>query len=134
MIIDSSTLLAIILGENDAKLMAEAIAGAGACKLSAANWLETAMVVDGRGLPEASIQFEALLRELLIEIVPVDARIASLARAAHRQFGRGNHPARLNSAIACPTRSRRREASHCYLKATISRGPTSRRRCGPSYA
>ena len=96
MIVDSSALLAIMPGENDAKLTAESIAAAEACKLSAANRLETAMMVDGCGLPEASIQFETLLQELLIEVVPVDARIASLARAAHRQFGRGNHPTRLN--------------------------------------
>lgn len=96
MIVDSSALLAIILGENDAKLMAETIAGAWVCRLSAANWLETAIVVDSRGLPQASMQFEALLQKLRIEVVPVDASVVSLARVAHRQFGRGNHPARLN--------------------------------------
>ena len=96
MIVDSSALLAIILGEPEAEAMTASISGTSARRISAANWLETALVVDGRSSPVASAQFDELIATLEIEIVPVDAPVATLARAAHRQFGRGNHPARLN--------------------------------------
>lgn len=65
-------------------------------RISAATWLETALVVDGRGDDIASSRFEALTERLQIEVVPVDAHVAALARVAHQQFGRGHHRAKLN--------------------------------------
>ncbi len=96
MIVDSSALLAIVLGEPEADAMTAAISGTSARRISAANWFETALVVDGRSSPVASTQFDELIATLGVAVVPVDAQVAMLARAAHRQFGRGNHPVRLN--------------------------------------
>lgn len=76
--------------------MTAAISGTSARRISAANWFETALVVDGRSSPVASTQFDELIATLGVAVVPVDAQVAMLARAAHRQFGRGNHPVRLN--------------------------------------
>ena len=96
MIIDSSAILAVFLGEADAEAMTDAIAGASARRISAANWLEASMVADRPGDPVTSARFDELIATLEIEVVPVDAWVASLARLANQQFGRGNHPAKLN--------------------------------------
>jgi ribonuclease VapC len=45
---------------------------------------------------EAARDLDLLLAKFEIEIVPVSARQASLARKAFQRFGRGQHPARLN--------------------------------------
>ena len=47
MIIDTSALIAILRAEPDAGEMARAIERAQIRRISAANWLETAVVIDG---------------------------------------------------------------------------------------
>ena len=49
MIVDSSAVLAILLGELDAAYYEKAIAAALTCRMSAANVLEAAIVVESRG-------------------------------------------------------------------------------------
>ena len=46
--------------------------------------------------PPPTPALDAFLEEAGIEIAPVTPSQARLAREAHRRFGRGNHPARLN--------------------------------------
>ena len=96
MIIDSSALLAVILNEADEGRYLTVMLDTPALKMSAANWVETAIVVDRRGDPVASDRFEELIAELRIEIVPITANVAYRARSAHTDFGRGRHPAALN--------------------------------------
>ena len=97
MIIDSSALVAILFAEPDAGVFAAAIAAADTRRISAANYVETAVVIDGRRDPIASRRFDDFLQEAEIVIEPVDAAQARLAREAYRDFGRGSgHPARLN--------------------------------------
>lgn len=95
MIVDSSAMLAVILGEDDADRFDTAMADAKSVRMSAANWLETALV-DSRRSPAATVRFEDLVEALRIEIVPVSVELAYRARRAHQEFGRGNHPAKLN--------------------------------------
>jgi ribonuclease VapC len=97
MILDTSALLAILRDESDAESYAAAIAGATARRLSAANFVEAAAVIDGSRDPIASRRFDDLLAEARIVIEPVAADQARIAREAYRDFGRGSgHPARLN--------------------------------------
>jgi ribonuclease VapC len=97
MIIDTSALIAILRDEPEAREFAIAIADADRRRISAANYLETAIVIDGSRDPIASRSFDDLLREAEIGIEPVTAEQATVARAAYRDFGRGSgHPARLN--------------------------------------
>lgn len=97
MIVDSSALVAIVSGEPERQRFLEAVARADRVLLSAAGYLETAIVLDGRGNAALSEAFDAVLRELGVEVVDVTAEQAVLARAAYRQFGKGTgHPARLN--------------------------------------
>ena len=97
MIVDSSALVAILLAEPERQALLEAIQQAPEVAMTAASYLEVGMVVDGRGNPVLSRQYDALLEALGIEVVDTTAEQARVARAAHRDFGRGSgHPARLN--------------------------------------
>jgi ribonuclease VapC len=98
MIVDASALLAILRDEPDAAFFADALAGrAAARRISAANYLEAAIVIDAAKDPVASRRFDDLvaMAEMLVE--PVTAAHAEVARAAYRDFGKGGgHPAQLN--------------------------------------
>lgn len=97
MIVDSSALIAILRNEADAPAFARAIAAASLRRISAANFVETAIVIDGSRDPVASRRLDDLLREAQIVIEPVTEAQARIAREAYRDFGRGSgHPARLN--------------------------------------
>jgi ribonuclease VapC len=97
MILDTSAIVAILQDEPEAEAFARAIEENRPVRLSAANWLEAAVVVDGNRSPVLSRRFDALLREAAVEIEPVTSRQAELAREAYRAFGRGSgHPAHLN--------------------------------------
>jgi ribonuclease VapC len=97
LIVDSSALIAILRREADAPACANAIASAPICRLSAANFVETAAVIDGSRDPIASRRFDDLLREAEIIVEPVTETQARIARDAYRDFGKGSgHPAQLN--------------------------------------
>ena len=97
MIVDSSALLAILRNAPDALRYAQAIEEAAIRRISAANFLETAVIIDGSRDPVASRRFDDLLREAGFLIEPVTERQAQIAREAYRDFGKGSgHPARLN--------------------------------------
>ncbi len=96
MIIDTSAVLAILFAEGDAVRFADAIAGAGHRAMSAANFLEAGVVVDNQLGPAAGRQLDALLARAEVEVVPVTRAQAEIARQAYLDYGKGNHPARLN--------------------------------------
>ena len=97
MIIDSSAVLAILLGEEDAAVYAGAIESAEECRMSAVNWLETAIRIDLGCDPISQNAFEDFMRESGIVAEPVDIEQARIARSAYRAYGKGTgHPARLN--------------------------------------
>lgn len=97
MIVDSSALVAVLREEPDSEIYDEAIVAAGSSRLSAANYVETALVIDGRGDPVISRELDRYLRTMGVEVVDLTPPQARLARAAHRDFGRGSgHPAKLN--------------------------------------
>jgi ribonuclease VapC len=96
-IIDSSAVLAILFDEDDAPDYAREIDAAEAPRMSAANWLETAIRVDRSGNPVASNAFDDFVREAELLVEPVTATQVQIARAAYRAYGRGTgHPAKLN--------------------------------------
>jgi len=97
MIIDTSALLAILRDEPEAASCAEAIADAATSRISAGNFLETAIVTDASRDPIASRRLDDLLKVADIAIEPVTAEQARLGREAYRDFGKGSgHPAQLN--------------------------------------
>jgi ribonuclease VapC len=97
MIVDTSALIVVLRDEPEARAFAMAIADTDRRRMSAANYLEVAIVIDGSRDPIASRRFDDLLREAGIAIDPVTEEQAKVAREAYRDFGRGSgHAAKLN--------------------------------------
>lgn len=97
MIIDTSALIAILRAEVDASAMAHAIERAQSRRISAANYLEAAVVIDGSRDPVASRRFDELVNEAELVVEPVTHEQARIAREAYRDFGKGSgHKAGLN--------------------------------------
>jgi ribonuclease VapC len=97
MIVDTSALIAVLRDEPEALACAQAIEAASRRRISAANFVEAAIVIDASRDPVASRRFDDLLREARIVVEPVTEPQARIAREAYRDFGRGSgHPARLN--------------------------------------
>ena len=97
MIIDTSALIAILRAEDDASDMALAIERAAARRISAANYLETAVVIDASRDPIASRRFDELVDVAELQVEPVTHDQARIARDAYRDFGKGSgHKADLN--------------------------------------
>ena len=96
MIVDSSALIAILYGEPEAQDCAAAMYAL-PCRMSAANFLETAIVIDSARSPVPSHRLDDLTAQIRMVIEPVTQEHAHIARRAYRDYGRGSgHPARLN--------------------------------------
>lgn len=97
MIVDTSAIVAILLREPEARGLERCLAAARSRLMSAATYAELCAVVDGKRDPVLSAALDQVLEAVGIEIVPLSARQARLAREAYQRFGRGSgHPARLN--------------------------------------
>lgn len=97
MIVDASAVIAILRAEPEAAAFAKAIAGARSRRISAVNFVEAGVVIDGSHDPIASRRLDQLLHEANVEIAEVTADQARIAREAYRDFGKGSgHRAGLN--------------------------------------
>lgn len=97
MVIDSSALIALLLAEPEADGFVAVIAGTSSRLVSAASYLETAIVMLARSGPDAQEKVDRLVAELSISIMPSTRDQAVVAIAAYSQYGKGSgHPAGLN--------------------------------------
>lgn len=97
MIIDTSALVAILVGEDDADALLDALVASSTPKISAATLVEAGVVLDIRTRPQQRRRLDDLLTAAEVEVVAFDERQSQIARQAHVDFGRGSrHPARLN--------------------------------------
>lgn len=96
MVIDSSALAAILLGEPERRQFIESIEAAESKLLSVANWLEISIIIEARKGAEGSRDLEQFIERAGIEIVPVDMEQGRFARDAWLHFGKGRHRAALN--------------------------------------
>jgi ribonuclease VapC len=96
MVIDTSALLAILQGEPPRDALIGAIDAAQTRSLSTATFVECSIVVSSRYGPEGVRDLDHLVTKAEIELVPVDADQAYVARQAYRQYGKGSHTAGLN--------------------------------------
>ncbi|WP_165214266.1 type II toxin-antitoxin system VapC family toxin [Affinirhizobium pseudoryzae] len=96
MVIDSSAITAILANEADAESLERRLLADPVRLISAANFLELAIVIEAKfgdaGAKELNTWFELAA----VNIVPVDAALADVARQAWRRFGKGRHAAALN--------------------------------------
>ena len=95
MIVDTSAVLAVLFRENDAHRF-EGLIAALPSRMSVANVLEAAMVLEGRGGRQAGDALDAFLASAEIRTEPVSGHQLEAAREAWRRYGKGNHPAALN--------------------------------------
>ncbi len=95
-VVDASALLAILFQEEEARLFVEALDQAEDCCMSAVNFQEVAIRIDGKNNVVAVQKFEAFMEESAIRIEPVTLSHTRLARMAYAQYGKGRHRAGLN--------------------------------------
>ena len=97
MVVDTSALVAILNDEPERRAFNESIEAASATYVSAANLLETRIVLFAGSGEAAILALDAFLLESGITVVEVSSRIADLAFDAYRRFGKGTgHGAGLN--------------------------------------
>jgi ribonuclease VapC len=97
MLVDTSALLAIALGEPTRQRMLDALASMDSRILSSISLLEAGMVLRARNGETAVVLLYQLVSELITEIVPFDEAQARLAIQAFSRYGKGmGHRAQLN--------------------------------------
>jgi ribonuclease VapC len=101
MIIDTSALVAILLGEPEAELFALAIAQSPRKLIGAFTALETGIVIEAKRGDLGGREFDLLIHKAKIEIIPLTDEQLEIARSAWRKYGKGRHPAGLNIGDCC---------------------------------
>lgn len=101
MVIDTSALVAILLGEPEAETFALAIAGDPKRLISTFTALETAIVIEARKGEPGGRELDLLLHQAKIEMVPLTSEQLDIARSAWKRYGKGRHPAGLNIGDCC---------------------------------
>jgi ribonuclease VapC len=97
MVIDSSAIVALLLGEPETEALVAAIAAAQRRVVSAGSYLESASVISARSGSTAQAQLDELLDSLGIAILPFTREQADTTIEAYRRYGKGSgHPANLN--------------------------------------
>ena len=96
MILDSSAIFSLVARETGWKDLALIVLNSRSNRISAANYVELAIVVSNRLGETGSKECDQLLRNSAVEIEPVTPVQAILARQAFLQFGKGRHKAALN--------------------------------------
>jgi ribonuclease VapC len=96
LILDSSAIVALVLGEPSAESLVDKLATAGELAIGAPTLVEAAIVLSHRLGPVAASLLERFLGELAVAVLPFDERHWRHAIEASRRFGKGRHPAALN--------------------------------------
>jgi ribonuclease VapC len=92
-VLDTSALMAILLGESQAESVMQAIEEADALCVSAGILAEAIIVAERRSIGS---EMRELIDGLGVEVVSVDVFGAEAVTAAYRAWGKGLHPAGLN--------------------------------------
>ena len=101
MVIDTSALVAILLGEPEAEPFALAIARDPKRLISTVTALETAIVIEAKKGEFGGRELDLLIHQAKMEMVPMTAEQFEIARSAWRKYGKGRHPAGLNIGDCC---------------------------------
>jgi ribonuclease VapC len=96
MVIDTSAVLAIFLAEPERQPFLNLILQAEKRMISAANALETGIVLEARRGEAAGREFDLFVVRANLQVVPVDGEQVEVARSAWRRYGKGRHQAALN--------------------------------------
>lgn len=96
MVLDTSAIIAVLLGEATSDRLVTAVESDRVRLVSAGTVIETSLVILGRFGEAGEPQLDRLLQSISAQVVPVDEEQVALARDAALRFGRGRHPAALN--------------------------------------
>lgn len=96
MVLDSSAILTILMGEPERRAFNEAIESAETNLLSVASFVEISIVIEARHGAEGLRDFDLFIERAGIELISVDVEQGRAARHAYALYGKGRHPAGLN--------------------------------------
>jgi ribonuclease VapC len=92
-VVDTSALIAIILGEPQSDKILDDLVAADQIVISAATMAEALIVAQCKNI---EVEMQKLIDELGMEIVPVTASTSRQVAQAYAAWGKGFHPAGLN--------------------------------------
>ena len=96
MVVDTSALIAVLLGEPERDRFVDLLAEADDPLISAATLVEASIVMLAKTGPDGVGDLDDLLAAAAVRCVAVDATQAQIARDAFERFGKGRSPAGLN--------------------------------------
>ncbi len=96
MVLDTSALVAVLLGEPERDRFIGLLADAEDPLISAATLVEASIALQAKTGDEGTADLDELLAAAAVRCVAVDAAQARLARDAFARFGKGRAPAGLN--------------------------------------
>jgi len=95
-IIDSSAIVATIMGEPSAAALGKAIGSAPVCRVGAPTLVETTLVLVHKEGPRGKALLAAFLQQKPFDVLSFGDAHWRAAQAAFTRFGKGRHPAGLN--------------------------------------
>ena len=101
MVLDTSAVMAILLGESQAPALVTAMMADPRRLLSAFSLLESSIVVEARKGPAGGRELDLFLHRAEVRVISLDSEQVELARSAWQRFGKGRHPAGLNIGDCC---------------------------------
>ena len=101
MIIDSSVLISILLGQPETVAFSKAIAADPKRLVSVFSVLETSIVIEAKKGEAGGRELDLLLHRAQIQPVDLSKEQMELARLAWRKYGKGHHPAGLTIGNCC---------------------------------
>ncbi|MGW4526195.1 type II toxin-antitoxin system VapC family toxin [Amycolatopsis sp. NPDC004378] len=96
MIIDSSAIIATIMGEPMAPRLGEAIGSAEVCRVGAPTLVETTLVLVHKEGPRGKALLADFLQQRRFEVISFGDPHWRSAQVAFMRYGKGRHPAGLN--------------------------------------
>ena len=96
MVLDTSALIAILQNEPESEELLSKLEQAKSLRISAATVAEAGIVMHARYGDAGELEVDNFIHRLNVDVIPLTAEHAELARYAYRKFGKGNHKAGLN--------------------------------------
>ena len=96
MVVDTSALFAVLVGEDERDQFEDLILRSPTAVISVVSIVETVIALTRKQLSIEAADIDGVLSTLGIAVRPVDVNQGVLARRAFLQYGRGRHPAGLN--------------------------------------
>ncbi|OHE67339.1 MAG: ribonuclease [Treponema sp. GWA1_62_8] len=96
MVVDSSAIVAILLGEDEGPDLLRHLDSAGRLFMSSFSWFETSVVIESKKGAEGSRLLNQFFSMFAFEFIPFDTGQAEIAMDAWRRYGKGRHKAGLN--------------------------------------